>query len=316
MRLLLTGGTGFVGHAVLDALLAEGHRVRVLARRPLTVRDTGPAGGESPPEVAAGNILDPPSLEKAMAGLEGVVHLVGIISEAGSATFENVHTQGTANVVEAARKSGATRFVHMSALGTRPGAVSRYHRTKWAAEEYIRNSGLAWTIFRPSLIYGPEDHFVNLFARIARYSPIVPVLGSGQARFQPIDVASVASAFARATTCPQAVGQCFDLCGPDRLTLRQIIEETLAALGRRRLLVTVPGPLAQLQAGILRVLVAGLLRKPPPLNRDQLIMLNEDTQGNPRPANQLFGLAPPGFRAGIRAYLGRSHSTPPPRAAA
>lgn len=304
MELLLTGGTGFVGHTVLAALRAEGHRVRLLARRPNTaeVRDLATKHGAT---VAAGDILDSGSLAQAAQGADGVVHLVGIISEAGRVTFENVHTRGTQNVVAAAATVGAKRFVHMSALGTRPGAVSRYHQTKWAAEECVRRSGLEWTIFRPSLIYGPEDHFVNMFARMARYSPILPVIGTEGARFQPVDVKSVARAFARAPSTAQSVGQTFDVCGPDRLTLGQILADILAATGRRRLLVRIPGGLARLQAGLLTVLYAGLLHRPPPLNRDQLIMLSEDNLGNPEPANKMFGLTPPPFCEGIREYLRR-----------
>ena len=100
--------------------------------------------------------------------MEAVVHLVGIISEVGQNTFENVHPRGTENIVAAARAADVTRFIHMSALGTRPNAASRYHQSKWAAEEIVRRSGLAWTIFRPSIIYGPGDGFVNLFARMSR----------------------------------------------------------------------------------------------------------------------------------------------------
>src|SRR5207237_9040756 len=126
-----------------------------------------------------------------------VIHLVGIIREHRSRaiTFERIHHLGTLNVLTAASHVGARRYLHISALGTRVGAASRYHQTKWAAEEAVRASGLAWTIFRPSLIYGPQDQFVNLFAKIIRRSPIVPVLGSPRARFQPVSIDAVASAF-------------------------------------------------------------------------------------------------------------------------
>src|SRR5207237_1119041 len=107
-----------------------------------------------------------------------VIHLVGIISKVGRNTFENVHTQGTQNIVTSAREAGIKRFVHMSALGSRANAVSRYHQSKWAAEEAVRRSGLDYTIFRPSIIYGPKDHFVNLFDKMARFSPVLPVMGS------------------------------------------------------------------------------------------------------------------------------------------
>ena len=237
--------------------------------------------------------------------MEAVIHLVGIISEVGDSTFENVHVRGTGNIVTAARQAGARRFVHMSALGTRPNAASRYHQTKWAAEELVRHSGLDYTIFRPSLIYGPRDQFINLFARMIRLSPVVPLLGSPNARFQPVPVEAVAAAFTRSLSQPKSVGQTYDLCGPDALTLSGIVDQIMGVLQRRRLKLQVPLGLARCQAALLEFIFRSLLRKAPPLNRDQLIMLQEDTVGNPQPANELFGLKPVTLREGIVGYLGR-----------
>jgi uncharacterized protein YbjT (DUF2867 family) len=193
----------------------------------------------------------------------------------------------------------------MSALGTRPNAVSRYHQTKWEAEELIRRSGLEFTIFRPSLIYGPQDQFVRLFARIIRFSPVVPVMGSAGARFQPVPVETVAAAFARSPGEPKSIGQTYDLCGPEALTLREMLDQIQAVLHRKRWKMRVPSGLARWQAALLEYTYAHLLGKAPPLNRDQLIMLQEDNVGNPQPANELFGLDPPAFREGIASYLGR-----------
>lgn len=301
MKVLLTGGTGFVGRAVLNALVQEGHQVRLLARKPGSA-EIRPLASSSV-EVIAGDILNPASLGPAAQGAQAIIHLVGIISEAGKITFEKIHAEGTRNVVQAAQAGGVRRFVHMSALGTRAGAVSRYHQTKWEAEEIVRNSGLDYTIFRPSLIFGPEDQFVNLFEKISRLSPVVPLLGSATARFQPIDVGSVATAFVRALVVPEAVGTTLDLCGPDTLTLGEIVREILSATGRKRFTIRVPGWAGYAQARALELLFGRLLKRPPPLNRDQLIMLSEDNTGRPEAANQLFGLGPPRFREGIRAYL-------------
>src|SRR5258708_10127125 len=129
-------------------------------------------------QVRAGNVLDASSLPPGLPGVDAVIHLIGIISEIGENTYENVHARGTQNMVAAARQAGARRFVHMSAMGTRPGAASRYHQTKWAGEETVRQSGLDFTVFRPSLIFGPHDQFVNVFAKIIRWSPVVPILGN------------------------------------------------------------------------------------------------------------------------------------------
>lgn len=302
MKVLVTGATGFVGQETLRRLREAGHTPRMLVRNPgsATVRALAARTGA---EVYAGNVLDPDSLPLALAGAEAVIHLVGIISEFGEQTFENVHTHATENLVKAAQQAGVRRFVHMSALGARPNAVSRYHQTKWAAEEIVRGGGLDWTIFRPSLIFGPQDHFVNLFARMARFSPVLPVMGVDTATFQPVAVGEVAACFVKALTEPKAVAQTFSVCGPDRLTLPEMLRLILHASGRRRFLVRVPPPLARLQAALLEFVFPTLLRRAPPLNRDQLRMLAEDNVGDPRPAVELFGLKPVGFAEGIRRYV-------------
>jgi uncharacterized protein YbjT (DUF2867 family) len=255
-------------------------------------------------ELRGGDVLDPRSLDGALDGAQVVIHLVGIIGEARTATFEAVHVRGTENLVRAAQRAGVTRFVHMSALSTRPNAVSRYHCTKWDAEQAVRHSGLPFTIFRPSLIYGRQDQFVNLFVKFSRFSPILPILGSGRARFQPVSVSTVAEAFVKSLPDPAAIGQTYDLCGPDRLTLAQIVDCILAVTGAKRLKLRIPSVLARAQVALLQAVYAALPDKAPPLNRDQLIMLDEDQCGNPQPANDRFGLRPEGFRQGIERYLG------------
>src|ERR1051326_6170954 len=177
MKVLVTGATGFVGHAVALAVHRAGHSLRILVRNP-GAQKVQELVAATASEIHLGDVLDTTSLEGMLIGIDAIIHLVGIISEFGRYTFENIHTEGTRNVVQGAQQYGVRRFIQMSALGTRPGAASRYHQTKWAAEEIVRESGLAFTIFRPSLIYGPQDHFVNLFARIARLSPVLPIVGS------------------------------------------------------------------------------------------------------------------------------------------
>jgi NADH dehydrogenase len=304
MRILVTGATGFVGREIVPQLHEAGHSIRILARRRTSPR-VQEAITRYGAEVHPGDVLDATSLDGAVNGMEAVIHLVGIISEVGASTFENVHMRGTGNIVTAARQSGARRFLHMSALGTRPNAASHYHQTKWAAEELVRHSGLGFTIFRPSLIYGPQDQFINLFARIIRLSPVVPLMGSPRARFQPVSVQAVAAAFARSLGEPKAIGQTYDLCGPETLTLSEIVDRIMEVLQRRRLKLQVPLGLARCQAAFLEFVFRRVLRKASPLNRDQLLMLQEDNVGNPQPANELFGLRPVPLREGVAAYLKR-----------
>ncbi len=288
----------------MGQLRESGYAVRILARSPDSkwVRELVSNLGV---EVQQGNVLEPGSLPGALADVEALIHLVGIISEVGQNTFLNVHLKGTQNVVAAAQQAGLRRFLHMSALGTRPNAVSCYHRTKWEAEQAVRQSGMAFTIFRPSLIYGPDDQFINLFARIIRYSPVVPLLGSPHAKFQPVSVAAVATAFARSIGMAQTAGQTYDLCGRDLLTLEEIIDEILLVMGRRRLKLRVPSVLAETQAAFLEYVYPRLFGKAPPLNRDQLIMLHENNIGDGTPAKEQFGLNPEPFREGIARYLQR-----------
>lgn len=307
MRILVTGATGFVGREVLRQLHTAGHEARVI------LRDTKAAADRLPQPTCVtgfhrGDVTDLRSLTGAARGCDAVIHLVGIISEFGSATFEKLHVEATRNMVATTQADGVERFIHMSALGTRADALSHYHRTKWAAEEVVRRSGLNHTIFRPSVIYGPEDHFVNLFARLSKWTPLLPVIGPGAARMQPVAVKTVARCFVQALTQPECIGQTYDVCGPEKLTLPQILDAISEATGRRRGKVHIPLPVARLQAAVLELVMGKVLRKPPPLNRDQLIMLEEDNVGDAGPVEQTFHLRQAGFAEAIREYL-KPHGT-------
>jgi len=295
MKVVVTGGSGFVGRELVRQLQIAGHSVRILAR------------GTHPPkpgvEFVRASVLDFSTLPAAFAGAQAVIHLVGIISEVGEQTFERVHTTGTANAVLAAQTVGISRYLHMSALGTRPNAVSRYHCSKWAAEEIVRRSGLAWTLFRPSLIYGPGDGFVNLFARLARWSPILPVIGAGTNRVQPIAVEDVARCFVTALASSAAVGQIYDLCGREPFRFQEVLKLILAVTGRSRALIHLPLPLARLQATLLEAVMPTFFGQAPPLNRDQILMLQEDNVGDPQPAAEAFGWEPIPFRQGLERLL-------------
>lgn len=298
VKILITGGTGFVGGEIVRQALDAGHEVRVLSRgRKLPDACPGRV------DLVRGSVLDPGVLPAAMAGVDAVLHLVGIISEIGDQTFERVHVLGTRHVVSAARAAGVNRFIHMSALGTRPEARSRYHQSKWAAEEIVRNSGLEWTVFRPGLIYGPGDAFVNLFARLARVSPVIPVIGPGNNLLQPVAVQDVARCFVGALTVHGSQMKTLDLCGRERFTMDEVLDVILGAVQRRRLRVHLPWGIARLMAGVMEKVFPALLGKAPPLNRDQVCMLQEDNVGDPDPLCGIFGIDPVRFRAGVREFL-------------
>jgi uncharacterized protein YbjT (DUF2867 family) len=295
-RVFVTGGTGFVGRAVIQALRAEGCAVRCLVRRG-SERDLRGLGAI---ERIEGDVMSRQSLEHAMDGCDAVIHLVGIIREhpAVGVTFERVHTQGTINVLEAAAAVGARRYVHMSALGTRSGARSRYHRTKWSAEEAVRASPVPWTIFRPSIIYGRGDGFVTVLARMIQRLPIVPIIGAGRQRLQPVPVVDVAQGFVRALTLDASVKHTYDVGGPEPVTMVDLIDRVAAAVGRRR-------PIkAHVPLGLVRGVTRVLYRfSDYPLTPDQLLMLEEENTCEPGPFYETFGLVPVPLDTGLAAML-------------
>lgn len=292
----VTGGTGFVGRHVVTTLLGRGHRVRALARDPGR-RSALAAKGV---ELVAGHLHDAAALEQLTRGADAVVHLVGIIVEQGTATFQGVHVEGTRAVLAAARHSRVPRFVHMSAVGARdePGAT-RYHRTKWHAEELVRGpeGGISQAIFRPSIISGPENAPIRLLAHLHRWSPLIPVFGDGRFPTQPVWVDDVALAFALAAEQSDKVGV-FELGGPQVLTYEEFVLAIGRASGHPRPLVHVPLGAVRAAAGVFDLLGAAA-----PLTTDQLQMLVE---GSATPANAItavFGIEPLPFVDGLKRYL-------------
>ncbi len=292
MKIFLTGGTGFVGGHLRKALLANGHEIRLLTHKKGGV--TGPGVEE-----VEGDVARPETFAANVNGCDATINLVGIIREfpGREATFERLHVEATRNVIEAARAAGIRRHLQMSALGTRPGATSAYHRTKYRAEELVRGSGLDWTIFRPSIIFGPQDAFVNLLAGYIRGYPAVPVIGDGKYRIQPISADDVARCFTLALELPAAIGQTFELCGPDRLSYNEMLDVIGRALGKPHV------PKVHNPLGIMK-LVVPLLQGFSffPITMDQLLMLVEENicDGKWR---ETFRFEPQPFAEGIGKYL-------------
>jgi len=289
----ITGATGFVGRAIVARARAAGHRVRAIVRNPSSAHWLA---DQFDCELVAGNVLEAATLANALHDVQSVIHLVGIIREHGANTFPHVHRQGTANIVTAMQQAGVARLIHMSALGTRPAARSQYHQTKWAAEEIVRQSGLAWTIFRPSLVYGPGNQSISELSKIVRVAPVIPVLGSGSSKIQPVSVAVVSQCFVGSLTNPNAVRQTYDLCGPVALTWNELYDQLLAAQGRRKPKLHLPLPFARMLATLGEWLLPN-----PPFTRDQLLMLQEDNPGNPGPATRDFNLIQEPFTQSLRS---------------
>lgn len=294
MRIFVTGGTGFVGREIVRQLHGVGHKVRCLVRDAERAKQLLPLTVELHP----GDLTDPDSFKAGLKECQAVIHLVGIIVEKGQATFEHIHLQGTADLLRAASGAGVRRFIQMSALGSRPDAKSRYHRTKYQAEQAVIQSGLDWTIFRPSVIFGPGDQFANLIARIIKSAPVIPIIGPGESRIQPISVRNVASCFALAVGDPSTYRKIYELGGPQRLTYNRIYQIIAGVLEKKKAALHIPIPLVK--PG---VLISELLLPNPPITREQLIMLQEDNICDSTDAVHDFSLELLSFEEGIREFL-------------
>ena len=295
--ILVTGGTGFVGSHLIRHLRRENISVRALVRNP----DRAQALKDLGVEVAAGDISDASSLEAAVAGVERVVHLVGIIQEAPGATFKNVHVDGTRNLIEAARKSGVRQFFFQSALGARAKAGSEYHRTKWEAEEIVRASGIPFTILRPSLIYGPGDQFTLRISDLIRRAPVLPVIGSGKSKIQPIWIGDLVPCIVKAVTSECCLNEIYEVGGPEQLTYEEVTVAIAEAMGVKRPTFHLPLFLIQPLARMLETVSSR-----PPVTTDQLIMLQEHNVCGMRDIRDAFGLEPIKFGDGLRKFIGKS----------
>jgi NADH dehydrogenase len=301
LRVLVTGGTGFVGTHVVNALLRRQHAVAVLARDPQSTRNRY----NHTVEAVAGNVLDLVSLDGAVAGREAVIHLVGIIHEEGAQTFDRMHRVAAENVVGALQRVGVRRLLHMSAIGASPDSPSEYGRTKAAGEKAVRSSGLDWTIFRPSIIFGPGDGFFSLLAPIVRHNPLfIPVIGPGTTRFQPVSVYDVARVFADSLEKPETVGKTFEVGGPHVFTLDELYREIAIAVGKpRKRLFHFPLWWGRFLAGRFEWLARRKIIPSPPLTRDQLRSLSRDNVAGDSETAAVFGGEWRELRPGLREYL-------------
>lgn len=287
MRVAVTGGTGFVGRHVIERLVRRDHEVRALVRDPARhgwMEDRGIA-------VVRGDLESADAVRELVAGVDAVVHLVGIITEVGRQTWDRVHVQGTRQVMAAARLAGVRKVAHMSALGARDDSgATAYHRSKAAGEEVVRNSGIAHAILKPSLVAAPGNEVLKLMVNMLRMSPIVPVIGNGLYQLQPIAADDVAECFALAVE-DEAIQGTFEIAGPAPMTYHELLNELEQALGVRRRRVAVPVSVVRFSA------YAGMvLPHLNPITPDQLQMLLEGNTTHQNAVGTTFGLVPRPFR--------------------
>lgn len=269
LPVLLVGGTGYVGEYMRETMRSAGLAVRLLLRSDREQSALEARGYQT----AIGDVLDVPSLVRAMDGVDTVVNLVAIIKEKGDVTFEKLNYQGTVNVVDAARQAGVRRIVQMSANGAGNLPEHPYLFTKWRAENYIKDSGLDWTIFRPSIIFGPSEsqqvHFISQLADVVRTAPVIPVVGDGGSKFQPIHLEDVSNAFVHAVQDPAASSQTYEVAGPDVLTYEQILDEVADALDKHKRKLHMPVGLMKFGMSVIDTLPG----PEPPVTVEQLKML-------------------------------------------
>ncbi len=288
-RILLTGGTGFLGNAIRRAI--RGKPLRLLVRDRTNV-------GQLPPyvEVVEGDVTSPSSLQVAAEGCTTLIHLVAIIEERGDETFDRVIRGGTENVVREAQRAGVSRFILMSALGAQDNPRYAYMQAKWRAEQAVMNSGMAYTIFRPSVVFGPGDGFINALAGVIKQFPLIPVVGSGTSKFQPVAVEEVASAFARAVDDPTTIGKIYELGGARVYSYEEMLNIIAGHLGKQKPKVHLPVAMMMPIVRLSKPLPAAIR---PPVTIEQLKMLALDNTTEVSATQELIGRPPIALEDGI-----------------
>ena len=283
MVVLVTGGTGFLGRRVVQELLERGHQVRLLVHTPGSER----MFPHRQVEVQYGSIRDPVGLSSAFYGVEAVVHLVGVIRPRRRESFEDVHREGTANVLAAAKEAGAGHFLHVSVIGAANDRSYPYLYTKWQGEQVVMNGGIPYTIFRPSLLFGEGDEFLNALAGLVRLFPLVPVIGTGKNHLHPLAADDLARCIAITLGREDLKGRTLDLGGAQRLSYNELVSEVAKAMGKRRLRFHLPvWPMYAATA------VSQVFLPRPPITTDQIKMLGIRSVAEMGEVERVFGFTP------------------------
>ena len=299
------GASGLVGRHTVRALAGAGWRIRAVCRHPNLANYLLPAGLPGQIQLFKGNVRDDDSVVRALAGADAAVNLTGVLYSSGTQSFAALHVDAAGRIGRLAREAGVKALVHVSAIGADPDAESRYARSKGAGEKALCEEFPEATILRPSLVFGPEDQFFNKFAWLARLSPVLPLIGGGRTRFQPVFVGDVAAAILSALSDPAAHGKIYELGGPTVYTFKELLQFILREIGRKRLLVPLPFFLASIDAFFLQ-LPSLVLPIAPLLMIDQVRLLkthNVVHEGARTLAD--LGIAPGAVEAIVPSYLWR-----------
>jgi len=269
-RTAVLGGSGFIGRYIVKRLASRGEVIAVGCRNAEAAKYLKPLGDVGQIVPLNVGIGDEALLPAFLAGNDSLVNCVGILRESGAQTFELVHHTGPARLARFAREAGVDRFIHVSAIGADPRSSSAYARTKAAGEQAVRDAFPTVTILRPSVVFGPEDQFFNRFAAMATVSPVLPLIGGGETRFQPVYVGDVADAVVACLEDSATAGRIYELGGPKIYSFREVLELVLSEIRRKRRFVDLPFAVAALQAKLMSILPS------PPLTPDQVELLKGD----------------------------------------
>ncbi len=293
------GGSGFLGRHTVRALARAGWRIRVATRHHARGFFLRPLGTVGQIDFVKCDVADADNVAAAVMGANAVINLTGILFQKGQ-TFEDVQAEGAANIAKAAAAAGVNALVHVSAIGADAQSESKYATTKAQGEQAMREAFPDAVILRPSIIFGPEDGFFNKFAGMARFLPMLPLVGGGHTRFQPVFVGDVAAAIVQALSSASARGRTFELGGPSIYSFKELLQMILRETGRKRLLVPLPFALASLKAAFLQLLPN------PVLTMDQVKLLKKDNVVAPTAAGLAdLGITPTSVEAVIPSYLWR-----------
>ncbi len=299
------GGSGFLGRHVVRALAKSGYRVRVATRRPHLAQDLRVMGVVGQVQLVQANIRVPSSVERALDGASGVVNLVGVLSESGRQTFSGLHAQGAKAIAELASAAGIERMVQVSAIGASADSPSRYAQSKAAGEAAVMAAIPTATILRPSIVFGTDDGFFNMFGSMARFAPALPLFGGGQSRFQPVFAGDVAEAVLKVIETEDARSEIYELGGPGVYSFKALMEFILKETDRPRFLIPLPFAIGTVMATVFE-LAAILPFVQPLLTRDQLTQLQQDnvvTDGAKGLAD--LGITPETVESVVPGYLVR-----------
>lgn len=301
------GASGFVGRHVVRALAKEGYRIRAVTRKPNLANFLYPAGHVGQIQILKGNVNREGDVAKAVEGAAAVVNCTGVLFGHGRQGLESINADAAGRIARAAQAAGVTALVHLSALGADTESDSSYARSKGLGERAAREAFPRVTILRPSIVFGPEDNFFNRFAGMARNLPVLPLIGGGQTKFQPVYVADLAQAVVKTITDPRTAGRTYQLGGPDVLSFRELLGFILKETGRKRILLPLPFFLASIKAFFLQ-LPSFVLPITPLLTVDQVKLLKSDNVVQPGAFTlDDLGITPAKVSEIVPGYIWRFH---------